>query len=326
MSSSMPNTFQPYELELNKRTVRAVNEWLATKPNVVVYRCSETAGTWIDCGIDAPGGLDVGCVLALFSAGGLLDVSLVPARTEFGSGPAVQVRTDRPAAACMAAQYAGWKIAVDDFFAMGSGPMRLAYGKEALYAKLGWLNEQTPYAVGVLETRQAPPADVFVTISAACEVPSNGLTLLVAPTASVAGGVQIVARSVETAMHKLHELGFDLALIESGYGFAPLPPPAKSDLAAIGRTNDAILYGGETHLYVRCDDDLLAEFGPRVPSSASADYGRPFEEIFTGYDGDFYKIDPHLFSPAVVVFHNLKTGKTTRYGELRPDIATKSWS
>jgi methenyltetrahydromethanopterin cyclohydrolase len=127
---------------------------------------------------------------------------------------------------------------------------------------------------------------------------------LAARTASAAGTVQIVARSLETALHKLHTLNFDLSLVQGGFGIAPIPPPAKDDLTAIGWTNDAILYGGRVSLFVSADEKTIEEFGPRVPSSASPDYGRPFAEIFARYAGDFYKIDPMLFSPAEVSFSN----------------------
>ena len=148
-------------------------------------------------------------------------------------------------------------------------------------------------------------------LAEACQVFPERLTLLVAPTASQAGGVQIVARSVETALHKLSEIGFDLARVESGFGVAPLPPVAADDLAAIGRTNDAILYGGEVTLWVRGDDGELETLGPRVPSDSSPDHGQPFRAIFERYERDFYRVDPHLFSPAAVTFVNLDTGART---------------
>ena len=70
--------------------------------------------------------------------------------------------------------------------------------------------------------------------------------------------MQVVARSVETALHKLHEIGYDLHNVVSGFGAAPLPPVAADDLVGIGRTNDAILYGGEVTLWVKDDDRRLA--------------------------------------------------------------------
>ncbi|HEV3023547.1 MAG TPA: methenyltetrahydromethanopterin cyclohydrolase, partial [Pirellulales bacterium] len=149
--------------------------------------------------------------------------------------------------------------------------------------------------------------------------------LLAARTASQAGTVQIVARSVETALHKLHELGFDLTRVESGWGVAPLPPPAADDLAGIGRTNDAILYGALVTLWVRGDDTSLESVGPRVPSSASPDHGEPFARIFERYDRDFYKIDPLLFSPAVVTLANLDSGHSFRFGRQLPDVIGRSF-
>ena len=156
---------------------------------------------------------------------GLGHIAFAPRAPELWPGLAVTVRSDAPVAACMAAQYAGWKVQQGNFFAMASGPMRAAAGKETLYDKLG-IRERPEMAVGVLESRRLPPPEVLEMLAEACGVKPARLTILVAPTASQAGTVQIVARSLETALHKLFELGFDLHRIESGYGTAPLPPVA----------------------------------------------------------------------------------------------------
>ena len=100
---------------------------------------------------------------------------------------------------------------------------------------------------------------------------------------------------------------------------------AANDLEAIGRTNDAILYGGRVVVWVQADDDQLAEIGPKVPSSASADHGAPFAAIFERYQRDFYKIDPLLFSPAEIIFHNLRTGKSHSFGRTEPDVLKRSF-
>jgi methenyltetrahydromethanopterin cyclohydrolase len=71
---------------------------------------------------------------------------------------------------------------------------------------------------------------------------------------------------------------------------------------------------------VRADDEELAALGPRIPSSASSDHGRPFAEIFAAYGHDFYKIDPQLFSPAEVTLVNLTSGRTHRHGTPAPEI------
>lgn len=307
-------------LLLNQRAAD-LSDLLAITADMLRVRVHElSCGTRvIDLGIAAAGGWDAGLMLAEICMAGLGQISIVPAAREFGGGPAVQVHTDHPVAACMASQYAGWAISGEKFFAMGSGPMRAAAGKEAIFDKIGH-RENAEIAVGVLETRKLPTDSIAQDIARACRVDASSLTLLVAPTASIAGTLQVVARSVETALHKLFELGFDLAQVVSAYGIAPLPAIAADDLNAIGRTNDAILYGGEVTLWVRGDDESLAEIGPRVPSNSSPDHGQPFAAIFDRYGRDFYKIDPHLFSPAVVVFNNLDTGRVLRFGELRPEL------
>jgi methenyltetrahydromethanopterin cyclohydrolase len=278
----------------------------------------------IDCGIQSPSGLEAGRLLAETCLSGLGRVSFVPAPAELCPGPAVQVHTDHPATACMASQYAGWQISVGKYFAMGSGPMRALGSKEPLFDKIG-RRESASVAVGILETRKLPPDEVCQQIAADCRVAADKLTLLVAPTASQAGTVQVVARSVETTLHKLFELGFDLNVIESGYGVAPLPPVAHDDMAAIGRTNDAILYGGEVTLWVRAEDAAIEAIGPRVPSSASPDFGQPFAMIFERAGRDFYKIDPQLFSPASVIFCNLNSGNSFRFGQTHPRVIHESF-
>ena len=207
---------------------------------------------------------------------------------------------------------------------MASGPMRAAAATEPLFSKIS-CRESPQTAVGILETRQLPAADICRQIATACGVEASDLLLAVAPTASQAASVQIAARSVETALHKLFELDFDVSAVESGFGTAPIAPVAADDLAAIGRTNDAILYAADVTLWLRADDAELAQIGAQIPSSASADFGQPFAEIFARYDQDFYKIDPHLFSPARVTLVNLTSGRAHAFGLVTFDVIERSF-
>lgn len=278
----------------------------------------------LDCGVQAPGGVQAGLALARACMADRAAVTVVPGTVGEVSVPHVQVMTDHPVAACMASQYAGWQISVGKFFAMGSGPMRARYGKEALYDHIAG-REEAPVAVGVLETRKLPDEAVINYLSERLSLLPTQLTLLAAPAASLAGTIQVVARSLETALHKLHELKFDLSQVVGGLGTAPLAPVAADEIGAIGRTNDAILYGGRVTIWVRSEDAHLAEIGPRVPSSASPDHGAPFGQIFERYNRDFYKIDPMLFSPAQIVFHNLATGRSHAFGHLEPGVLESSF-
>jgi methenyltetrahydromethanopterin cyclohydrolase len=202
--------------------------------------------------------------------------------------------------------------------------MRAACATEELFGRLGYHEEQDS-AVGVLETAQLPDAAVAEMISEKTGVPLSRLVLLAARTSSQAGNLQIVARSIETALHKLFELGFDVNRIRSAQGSAPLSPVADNDLTSIGRTNDAILYGGRVSLMVVGDDKSLLEIGPQVPASASKDYGKPFLNIFEEAGRDFYKIDPLLFSPAELVFQNLDSGAVHHFGAIDHQIVSQSF-
>ncbi|HEY2909560.1 MAG TPA: methenyltetrahydromethanopterin cyclohydrolase [Gemmataceae bacterium] len=308
-------------MTLNERANRVADEMEREAAALRVSVSRVGGARVIDCGGAVTGSLAAGLGLARACLADLGDVRFVPCPVV--GGPAVQVATDDPVRACLASQYAGWQVHVGKFFAMGSGPMRALAAREELFAHIPG-KEESPVAVGVLETRKHPTEEVIAGIVAKLPASAEALTLLVAPASSLAGTVQVVARSIETALHKLHELKFDVTQVMSGYGTAPLPPVAPDELAAIGRTNDAILYGGSVVLWVRGDDELLDAIGPKVPSSASPDHGEPFAEIFKRY-GDFYKIDPLLFSPAEVEFRNLKTGRCHRFGRLEPALVRKSF-
>lgn len=303
-----------------------VAERLTSSAETLRVRAHDVSGGGrvFDFGIEVEGGLNAGLELARVCMAGLADVSLAPGEIDGVGWPHVFVATDHPIAACLFSQYAGWQIGVGKFFAMGSGPMRAAAAREELFGKLNY-RETPDRAVGVLEGRKLPTADVFQFLAEKTGVPAERTTLLVAPTASAAGNLQVVARAVETSLHKLFELGFDVTRIASACGSAPLSPVAADDLTGIGRTNDAILYGGRVTLMVRGDDESLAAIGPKVPADSSSCYGQPFLTIFEQAGRDFYKIDPHLFSPAEIVFHNLDTGRVHRFGRVAPVVLKQSF-
>jgi methenyltetrahydromethanopterin cyclohydrolase len=312
-------------MTLNERA-KAVADDLERNAARLRVAVSRVAGARvIDCGGAVTGSLAAGLAMARACLADSAEVAYVPCPIPEVGGPAVQVATDDPVRACLGSQYAGWQIQVekDKFFAMGSGPMRALTAAEELFRHIPG-KEASPVAVGVLETRKHPTEAVVAHIVAKLPQSAEALTLLVAPASSMAGTVQVVARSVETALHKLHELKFDVNQVVSGYGVAPLPPVAADEITAIGRTNDAILYGGKVTLWVRADDELLDAVGPKVPSASSKDHGAPFAELFKRY-GDFYKIDPLLFSPAEVEFRNLKTGRAHRFGKPEPALVRKSF-
>ena len=278
----------------------------------------------IDAGVNVEGGFAAGRMLAELCMGGLGHIEYAPLTIGGETWPGVQVWTDHPAQACMASQYAGWAVTPEGYFAMGSGPLRArARVEKELFAHLAY-GEESARGVLVLEGRTLPTPDVAVWVARKAGIDQAGLTFAIAPTASIAGGVQIVARVVETGLHKMETLGFDVTKVVSAMGTAPLPPTAKSDIRAIGRTNDCVLYGGQARYTIRAADDELASLAERLPASASSDYGTPFYDIFKRYDNDFYKIDPLLFSAAEVWLTSATSGRTFHAGQLNPEVLRAS--
>jgi methenyltetrahydromethanopterin cyclohydrolase len=278
----------------------------------------------IDAGVETDGGLDAGLALSEICMGGLGNVTYTPVQIGAESWSGVMVWTDHPAIACMASQYAGWAISVGKYFAMGSGPLRAkARVEKELFEKLKY-QESAEHGVLVLEGRALPTDEIAAWVATKAGLEPSQLTFVIAPTASLAGGVQISARIIETGMHKMETLGFDVTKVVSAMGTAPIAPIAKNDIRAIGRTNDCILYGGQARYTIRAGDDELAALAEKVPASASRDYGTPFYDIFQRYGGDFYKIDPLLFSPAEVWLTSVESGRTFHAGRLNPEVLAKS--
>jgi methenyltetrahydromethanopterin cyclohydrolase len=312
-------------LQLNEWSASVADEFLV---NAGVLGCTlhDIAGAQVvDCGVAAKGSLEAGQLLSLACLADLADIECMLDRLDGRLLPKVTVSVNEPAVACLFSQYAGWKVTGEGFFAMGSGPMRAIRGKEEIFDELDYHEEADNVAVGILEASKLPSEAVVRAMAKELGIHPDSLLLLVARTASLAGSYQVVARSVESCLHKLHTLKFDVRTIRSGIGSAFLPPIPKDDLIAIGRTNDSILYGGEVFLWVDTTDEAIEVVGPKLPSSASSDFGTSFIDIFHRYGGDFYKIDPMLFSPAQVTINNLATGSIFEFGHLDPGLVVRSF-
>lgn len=286
--------------------------------------------TLIDCGVDAVGGLEAGRRLAEICLGGLGVVTFETASTTDQWPFLVTVHTSQPVLACLGSQYAGWSLSGkdgdgNDFYVLGSGPARAMGSSEPLFKELDYRDKAETAAL-VIESDKAPPAVLVEEVAKACDLSPKKLVFLYAPTWSLAGTVQVAGRSLEVALHKAHELDFPLENIVDGMATVPIPPPIPGFVEAMGRTNDAIIYGGRAHLYVEGDEAAAKKLADELPSANSKDYGKPFAEIFAAVNGDFYQIDPMLFSPAKVTVTALSTGKSFEGGAIDVTVLNRSFS
>lgn len=277
----------------------------------------------VDAGIDCPGGLEAGRRIAEICLGGLGAVKFQCGQSCAKWPWEIFVHTANPVLACLGSQYAGWSLSSGtgkgSFNALGSGPGRALAAKEPLFEELNY-RDFAPSACLVLEADKRPPMAVVDKVVRDCKVDPVRLCLILTPTGSLAGTVQIVARVLEVAMHKVHALGFPLDKVIDGAGCAPLPPPAPDFLTGMGRTNDAILLAGQVQLFVTGPEDDARDLAQRLPSDTSKDYGRPFAEVFRNYEYDFYRIDPMLFAPARVTVTSLASGRSFNAGSINDDL------
>jgi len=316
-------------ISVNARAAGLVEHLLADADALKIgVARGELGETCVDAGSGHPGSIEAGLRIAAICMGGLGHVDLVPSMLTPRWPWTLVARSANPVIACLASQYAGWKLAhgegKDAFFALGSGPARALARREPLFEKLAYADKAS-IATLVLESARPAPAPVVAKVAADCGVDRQRLTIIFAPTQSLAGSTQVVARVLEVALHKAFELGFPLDRIVEGMGAAPLSPPHPDFVTAMGRTNDAIIYAGNVHLFVTGPADDARSLADRLPSKGSRDYGRPFAEIFKRVNGDFYAIDPMLFSPAQVVVTAIESGESFRRGEVNADMLDASF-
>ncbi|MBX9933726.1 MAG: methenyltetrahydromethanopterin cyclohydrolase [Methylobacterium sp.] len=313
---------------LNALTAPLVERLVADAEALRLAVTTEHGARMIDAGAKVRGSIEAGRRIAEICLGGLGTVTIAPTGPISAWPYSVIVHSADPVLACLGSQYAGWSLADEDggsdFFALGSGPGRAVAVVEDLYKELGYRDSASAIAL-VLEGASAPPASVVAKVAEAAGLTASGVTFIYAPTQSMAGSTQVVARVLEVALHKAHTVGFDLHKIVDGIGSAPLSPPHPDFIKAMGRTNDAIIYGGRVQLYVEADAADARQLAEQIPSTTSADHGAPFADIFSRVNGDFYKIDGALFSPAEVIVTSVTTGESFRGGKLMPELVEASF-
>ncbi len=319
-------------LSVNALARPRVEQLLATAEALAVQVRHEHSGVCIvDAGLAARGSVQAGLRIAEICMGGLGRVRLRAGTAASGWPTWLDVSSAQPVLACLGSQYAGWSLAASKqetgarkFFSLGSGPARALAAKESLFAEIGY-RDHAACGVLVLEVDRDAPQVIIDKLLRDCNLAPQQLTLIITPTTSLAGTTQVVARVLEVALHKAHQLGFALANIVGGAASAPLPAPSPDGVQAMGRTNDAILYGGQVHLSVRGDDAAARALARQLPSRNAAAFGRSFAELFQSAGFDFYKIDPALFAPAEVWVSNLDSGNTWHAGALEMALLQRLW-
>jgi len=314
-------------LSVNRLAWRLLEE-LCEKADYYGVNVEETSSKTliVDAGIKAKGGFQAGKIITEICLGGCGKARITYRNYGELELPSIFIYTDHPVIATLGSQFAGWQISEGEYFAIGSGPARaLALKPKEIYEKIGY-KDDFDKAVVVLETDKYPPLRLMECFTEECNVSLENLAVILTPTASIAGATQVSGRIVETGIHKLSKLGLDPKIILYAWGCAPIPPVHPKFTQAMARTNDAILYGGTAYYAVNYnDEEELKQIVSKAPSNASNAYGKTFIEIFKEANYNFYKVDPNLFAPAILIVNNVRTGNTFKAGEINVEALTESF-
>ncbi|MFB6282075.1 MAG: methenyltetrahydromethanopterin cyclohydrolase [Haloferacaceae archaeon] len=305
---------------LNRMAVELADEALEFAGELgIAVRELDSGATVLDFGVEADGGIEAGLLLAEIQTAGLATVQTRMGAVAGAPRTHVELATDRPGLACLCSQKAGWELAVDGFEGLGSGPARALVGEEAEFESMGYYDE-FDLTVLTVESESLPTDAVAEHVADRAGVDPSGVFLPAYATGSLAGSVATAARAAELAVFRLFELGYDPHDVRSAAGSAPVAPASRDEATAMGRTADALAYGGRVHLHVDGDVEAVDE----LPSTAAAEYGTPLGEAFESADWDLHEVPASVFGPAAVTV-DVVGGPTYARGERREDLLAASF-
>ncbi|ERH10686.1 MAG: methenyltetrahydromethanopterin cyclohydrolase [halophilic archaeon J07HX64] len=305
---------------LNRMATELVDEAIdfADELAIEVYTLSGD-GAVLDFGVDLPGGIEAGLLLAEIQTAGL--ATLGTSLDDVAGTPLTHVEcsTDQPALALLCAGKAGWEVTRGEFDALGSGPARALVATEPVFQRINYRDE-FDFAVLALESDQLPDEAVAAQIAERAGVPESGVFLPTYATGSLSGSVVAASRAAELAVFRLSELGYDPLDVLSATGSAPIAPVAGDERTALATTQDALAYGSRAHLVVDRPFDRFDE----VVSTARTEYGTPFAEIFEGVGWETGELPLELFGPAQVTI-DVVGGDTYAVGERSDELLAESF-
>jgi len=306
---------EPADMDsLNRMSLELADEALEFTEELDVGAFELDNGTTvIDFGVEHVGGLEAGLLLTELQTAGLATVQTRVDEVAGATFPHVELACDQPGVALLGAQKAGWEVSTDDYEGLGSGPARAgrpggrvprARLRRRLRVRRARPRERRAAHRGRRRAGRGPRGREHR------ERLPRGL-----PDGERRG--QRDGRRARRGTRRLQALRTRLRPDGRAHGQREraVAPVAADEEAAIGRTNDALAYGGRVHLTVAEDFD---EFGA-VPSSAAERYGVPFADIFADADWNADDVDEGVFGPAQVTV-DVIGGPTYTLGDVHEDL------
>ncbi|MCX7904391.1 MAG: methenyltetrahydromethanopterin cyclohydrolase [Caloramator sp.] len=317
-------------ISVNKISMDIVREMIRKEEELrIKVKKLENGTTVIDLGQEVRGSFEAAKMLAEILFGGIGSVSYETFPEKIGGNyyRAVNVSVSHTVLSLAGCDISGWELKPGLFAPIVAGP-----GRTLGRRKGDWLEKYSDYsdryheAIITIESKDPVTIEWANELAEACKVAPENLYILVAPSSSIASSVQVAARILEQTLHRLVEEGFDLNTIIEAHGFCVIPPCIDDELIAMGRLNDALIYGGQATFTVCCDDEEIEKVIYKITSDKAPTYGRPFKEIYKEAGCDFYRVPMQMYSPAKVVMINTKTGRIFSAGKINTEILEKSFN
>ncbi|MFW6382790.1 MAG: methenyltetrahydromethanopterin cyclohydrolase [Haloferacaceae archaeon] len=305
---------------INRTAIELMDEALDFAEELGVVASELDCGaTVIDFGVDVDAGIEAGLLLSEIQTAGLATVQTRMDRLAGAPTPYVELSTDHPALALSCSQKAGWELDVEGFNGLGSGPARALVGEESVFQRVGYYDE-FDLTVLAVEAIDLPDDRIAEHVADLAGVEPSGVFLPTYALGSTVGSVTAAARAAELAVFRLSELGYDPRDVLTATGSAPIAPVSYDESVAMGRTNDAIAYGGEVYLQVTADFDRFDE----TVSTAPEEHGVPFLDVFEAVDWDLYEVDESVFAPAAATI-DVVDGPTYVHGRTDASLLAESF-
>ena len=299
--------------------------------------------TVVDTGVNVRGGYKAGEYVIKISLGGLGEARVTS--LELGDDlvlPAVNVYTDYPAAVALS-MYIWLNVVeaphldVGGYTAWVSGPGRArAREPEKVFSKIDYRDE-SDVAVLVVQPRgrELPPAKFAEHLARRCGVSPENLYLVVTPTYSITGSVQVSARSLEDWFWRLTEFyGIPYHRVEALMtvaAIAPISPKVFKEPCAWA--DDMIRYGSMVHAWIYSEDgeDLKEVVEGSVIENYPDVFGKSFYDvavlerkyIYPDLDLEAIAREGRGFVFAQASIYDTRTGRLYTAGRIHRDLVRR---
>lgn len=203
----------------------------------------------LDFGVDHPGGIEAGLLLAEVATGGLATVQSRVGTAAGGARTHVEVATDHPTLSLLGCQSPSWAFDADGAIIRGYGPAQLFRRDHPLADRLD-PDEGAGFAVLAVEAERLPGEALVEAVAGEAGVPTSSVFVLAAPAGSVAGSVAFAARVAVGAVVRLEAAGIEPGAVRTIAASAPVAPIARAEAEARSRSAGAIAAGGRAHAVV----------------------------------------------------------------------------